>query len=129
MKLHQLSLRYQRGNQNQYIKDKHTTQWQKKQYKRTNNDLPFITFYIRGSCACLMPLSSIFQLYWAISIDGWFGWFMVFNATFNIITVLFVEETGVPGENQQPVASQCQTLSHNVVSSTPRHERDSNSQL
>jgi hypothetical protein len=28
-----------------------------------------------------------------------------------------------------PVASHWQTLSHNVVSSTPRHERDSNSQL
>jgi len=50
---------------------------------------------------------------------------MVFNATFSNISViswqpvLLVEETRVPGE----------TLSHNVVSSTPRHERDSNSQL
>ena len=41
----------------------------------------------------------------------WFGWFMVFNATFNNISVLshrsvlLVEETGVPGENQRPVAS------------------------
>jgi hypothetical protein len=34
-----------------------------------------------------------------------------------------VEETGVPGENHRPVASHRQTLSHNVVSSTPRHER------
>jgi hypothetical protein len=32
-----------------------------------------------------------------------------------------VEETGVPGENHRPAASHCQTLSHNVVSSTPRH--------
>jgi hypothetical protein len=32
------------------------------------------------------------------------------------------------GENQQPAASHWQTLSHNVVSSTPRYERDSNSQ-
>jgi hypothetical protein len=37
---------------------------------------------------------------------------MVCNATFNLISViswrsvLLVEETGVPGENQQPVASQ-----------------------
>jgi hypothetical protein len=36
---------------------------------------------------------------------------MVFNATYNNIStilwqsVLLVEETGVPGENQQPVAS------------------------
>jgi hypothetical protein len=59
---------------------------------------------------------------------------MVFNATFNNISViswgsvLLVEETGVPGENHRPVASQWQTLSHNVVSSTPHHEQDSNSQ-
>jgi hypothetical protein len=43
-------------------------------------------------------------------------------------SVLLVEETGVPGENHQPVASHWQTLSHNVVSSTLRHEWDSNSQ-
>jgi hypothetical protein len=57
---------------------------------------------------------------------------MVFNATFNSISaiswrsVLLVEETG---ENDQPIASHWQTLSHNVVSSTPRHEQGSNSQL
>jgi hypothetical protein len=55
---------------------------------------------------------------------------MVFNATFNNISVilwqsvLLVEETGVPKENHRPAASHCQTLSHNVVSSTPCHERD-----
>jgi hypothetical protein len=38
-----------------------------------------------------------------------------------------VEETEVPEENHRPVASDSQTLSHNVVSSTSRHERDSNS--
>jgi len=31
-----------------------------------------------------------------------------------------VEETGVPIENHRPVASYWQTLSHDVVSSTPR---------
>ena len=64
-------------------------------------------------------------------------WFrlMVFNATFNNISaiswrsVFLVEETGVPGENHRPAASHRQTSPHNVVSSTPRHERDSNSQL
>jgi hypothetical protein len=51
---------------------------------------------------------------------------MVFNATFNSISVipwwsvLLVEETEIPGENHRPVASHSQTLSHNVVSSTPR---------
>ena len=51
---------------------------------------------------------------------------MVFNATFNNISViscrsvLLVEETGLPGDNHRPVASHWQILSHNVVSSTPR---------
>ena len=50
---------------------------------------------------------------------------MVFNATFNNISampwrrVLLVEETG---ENHRPIASHWQTLPHNVVSSTARHE-------
>jgi hypothetical protein len=34
-------------------------------------------------------------------------------------SVLLVEENGVPGENQRPVASHWKSLSHNVVSSTP----------
>jgi hypothetical protein len=64
-----------------------------------------------------------------------FSWFIIFNATFNNISViswqsvLLVEETGVPGENHWLVASHWQTLSHNVLSSTPRHKRGSNSQL
>ena len=59
--------------------------------------------------------------------------FMVFNATFNDISVilwrsvLLMEETGVPGENHQSVASHWQALSHNVVSSAPSPDRDSNS--
>jgi hypothetical protein len=46
---------------------------------------------------------------------------MVFNTTFNNISVmlwqsvLLMEETGVPRENHQPVASHWETLSHNVV--------------
>jgi hypothetical protein len=63
------------------------------------------------------------------------AWFMVLSAIFNIISVIslrsvsLVDETGVHGENQRPVASHRQTLSHSVVSSTPLHERGSNSQL
>jgi hypothetical protein len=59
---------------------------------------------------------------------------IVFAATFNNISniswrsVLLVEETGVPGKKHRPVTRHGQTLSHIVVSSTPRHERDSNSQ-
>ena len=59
--------------------------------------------------------------------------FMVFNTTFNNISVilwrsvLLVEETGVLGENHRPVVSHWQTLSHNIVSSTPCYEQDSDS--
>jgi len=51
---------------------------------------------------------------------------MVFNATFNNISViswrsvLLVEENGVPGGDHRPAASHWQTLSHYVVSSTHR---------
>ena len=41
---------------------------------------------------------------------------------------LLVEETEVPEENHRHVASQWQTSLHNIISSTPRHERDSSSQ-
>ena len=57
----------------------------------------------------------------------------MYNATFNNISVisrrsvLLVEEIGVPGENDWPVANHWQIFSHNVVSSTPRHEQGSNS--
>jgi hypothetical protein len=64
----------------------------------------------------------------------WFGlWFMVFifQLFFSyIVEVSFIGgETGISGENHRPVASHWQTLAHNVVSSTSRHERGSNSQL
>jgi hypothetical protein len=55
---------------------------------------------------------------------------VVFSATFNNISaitwrsVLLVDETVVPGENHQPVASHGQNLSHNVVSITPLRVRD-----
>jgi hypothetical protein len=58
---------------------------------------------------------------------------MVFNATLSnssamsLRSVLLVEDTGLPGVKLSvPVASHWQTLSHNVVSTTPRHERDPN---
>ena len=59
---------------------------------------------------------------------------MVFDATFNTIlviswrSILFVKETGIPGENQRQKVT-AKLLSHNVVPSTPFHGRDSNSQL
>jgi hypothetical protein len=65
---------------------------------------------------------------------SWFG-FMVFNATFNNISViswrsvLLVEENGGPGENHWPVASHWQTLSHNVVHLALVDALDSQSQV
>ena len=63
-------------------------------------------------------------------VDLIFGFrFVIYNATFNSISVLswrsvlLVEENGVPGENQWPVASHWQTVSHNVVMSTPSLNR------
>ena len=74
---------------------------------------------IDGSLShCIYKLTQIICLKWVRV--------MVFNATFNNISViswlsvLLVEETGVPGENQRPATSHWQTLSHNVISSTPR---------
>ena len=52
-------------------------------------------------------------------------WFMVFNATFNnisVISVLLAEEAWISGENPRPAASHWQTLPHDFVSSTPRLE-------
>jgi hypothetical protein len=43
-------------------------------------------------------------------------------------SVLLVEENGVPEENHRPAACHWQTVSHNVVSSTAPHKRDSNSE-
>ena len=57
-------------------------------------------------------------------------WFMVLNSTFNNISVilwqsiLLVEETREPGENHWPVTSHWQSLSHKVVSSTPRNTQE-----
>jgi len=59
---------------------------------------------------------------------------MVLNAIFNNISViswrsvLTVEEIGGPGENNRPVASHGQTLSHNVFIEYASPERYSNSQ-
>ncbi len=60
---------------------------------------------------------------------------MEFTATFNNISAiswqsfLLFGEIRVPGEIHRPVARHSQALSHNVVSNTTRHERDSNSHL
>ena len=57
---------------------------------------------------------------------------MVFNVTFITISVVSWKSSflvGVPRENYRSAVSDLQSLLYNVVSSTPWHERDSNSQL
>jgi len=70
-------------------------------------------------------------IYYGIMILGLWCLTPLFN-NISIISwrsVLLAEETGVPRENHRPVVSHWQTLSHNVVSSTPHSVQDSNSQL
>ena len=66
---------------------------------------------------------------WSVGLG--YGAWLQFQQFFSyIVVVSFIGgETGVPGENHQPAASHWQTWSHNVVSSTPRYEPDSNTQL
>ena len=87
--------------------------------------------------AYLLPYTDlhIIAVDWTASVMKWIGcslrmwlvWFMVFNAIFinNIsiiswLSVLLVEETPSTRRKLPTCASHRQTLSHNVVSSTPR---------
>jgi hypothetical protein len=97
---------------------------------------------ISESCTCIKQSYVVITLWWNERITYILCTdtvhnvcLIVFNATFNNISatswqsVLLVEETVLPWENHRPVTSHWQTLSHNVVSSTPHHEWGSNSQL
>ena len=70
---------------------------------------PGYTRGLRIRLWCLMPFSKIFLLYRSGQCYWW-------------------RKPEYPEKNHRPAASQWQTLSHNVVSSRPRHERESNSQ-
>jgi len=56
---------------------------------------------------------------------------MVFNATFSCIVAVSFTGGGNPStwKNHRHAGSHWQTWSHNVVSNTPRNERNSNWQL
>ena len=82
---------------------------------------PFIQSKLRWKIESFYEIYKLFsQLRHQIGI-GWLVGLMVFNATFNNISViswrsvLLVEETGGPRKNHRPVASHWQALSHNVV--------------
>ena len=101
------------------------------------------TFFAPPSARCnsfkcaplIRPCSLPLKRYNVTVQSVWLVWFIVLNSTFNNISiiswrsVLLVEETRVTRENHRPVVSHWQTLSYNVVSSTSRHDRVSNSQL
>ena len=82
----------------------------------------FVNCLYNGTCS--WESLDFFQLHYKGSNTRYFVLFvclMVLNTTFNNISViswrsvLLVEETGGPRENHQPVTSQWQTLSYNVV--------------
>jgi len=52
---------------------------------------------------------------------------MVLGATVINISAISWRSGLLEEENHRPVSNQGQTLAHNVVSCTPRHELDSNS--
>ena len=97
--------------------------WQQRQGK--NNFTNFLIVLKKQNAyvciKCQLSVEATFSKKW-VGIG-----FMVFNSTFNNISViswgsvLFAEETGVPGENHRPALSHWSTLSHNAVSSTPCH--------
>ena len=94
----------------------------------TYNEFNYLNYFrFRQRCHILLSRLSIY-----IDIATGFR-LMLFNATFKIMSVilwwsvLFEEETRVPGENHRAVESHWRTFSHNVVSSTSHHEQGSNS--
>ena len=67
-------------------------------------------------------------------VPGGLVWFMVFNVTFkninsHIVSVSFIAGGNRSTQRKLPTCRKALTLSHNVVSSTPRHERGWNSQF
>ena len=91
------------------------------------NHFHLIGFIINQTWGGLLDYITITFQFWG----GGRG--MVFGTTFKNISIiswqsfLLMEEKGV---NHRPVTNHLiQTLSHNVVSSTPRHEWNLNSQL
>ena len=62
-----------------------------------------------------------------VLVYGVYRHFQQYFSYIGLYSDLLAEETGVPGENHRPVASHCQILAYNVLSSKPRHEQGPNS--
>ena len=82
---------------------------------------PHIPVYHEACPQPFCPLSDPLQVKRLMVCFGL--WCLAPLSTISWRSVLLMGETGVPRENHRPVASHWQTLSHNVVSSTPGHER------
>ena len=72
--------------------------------------------YGRSYCDCWTRDNNQYCWSWHIASSAFINIFVFFPILLRFESILLVEETG---ENHQPVESQWQTLSHNVVSSTP----------
>ena len=99
----------------------------------TNRRLFYFIFSL--SEKILIQFSKYIQMYIPVQEHNFgFGFVFMLNATFNhnsVISwrsVLLVEETKRTLRNPKTCCNSLTSLSHNVVSSTPRHERGSNSQ-
>jgi hypothetical protein len=117
------------------LEDTNRSRWKMVYITFFNRIIGYLIYYIiYFSFVIILINMNSFMCWIDILHNKWFGWFMVFNVTFNNISVIslrsvsLVEETGVPGEYHRPAVNHWQTLSHNVVSSIPRHEWGSNSQ-
>ena len=88
--------------------------------------------WIFSDCLLCSLKGVIFQMYWCGDVRNKFAnkqhcmskmvkhWIVLPCKCAVWRSDLLIEEIGVSGENQRPVASHWQTLSHNVVSSTTR---------
>jgi len=90
----------------------------------------FISLKVSARAFSCDSIGSIFILYGNIETLKFLDVKGHFKQYFSYIVAvsLLVEETVVLRENHHFAASDWQALSHNVVSSTPRHERDWKSQ-
>jgi hypothetical protein len=102
---------------------KHITRSLRILEKKQNSKMPFIVI-IRFVDIVVFEFRSWRDVLDTTLCDNLFN-----NSVISWWSVLLVQKTGIPGENYRPVASHRERLSHKVVSSTSRHERNSNTTI